>query len=94
MKGMEGNENCDWAKNLYEVVIGSDEGTSITGVVPLLLAAQVQATLALAHEQRTANLIAFEQAQWQAWVDDSLNADGQAIWSKAAEQIPGRLGIA
>lgn len=93
MKGMEGNEHCDWAKNLYEVVIGADDGPSITGVVPLMLAAQVQAILALAYEQRTANLIAFEQAQWRAWVEGNLNADGQVIWSKVAEQIPGRLGI-
>ena len=58
MKGMKGNEHCDWAKNLYEAIIGGDEKVPFSKSVPVMLAAQVQATLALAYEQRTANLIA------------------------------------
>ena len=55
--------------------------------------AQAEATLALAYEQRTANLIAFEQGQWQAWRRDELTEDGVALWKRAAEQVTERLGL-
>lgn len=55
--------------------------------------AQTQATLALAYEQRTANLIAFERAQWDAWRQDELNPEGVELWRRAAEQVNERLGL-
>lgn len=55
--------------------------------------AQVQATLALAFEQRTANLLAFEQTQWAAFENGNLTEDGKRLWQSAAEQIIQRLGL-
>lgn len=54
---------------------------------------QIEATLSLAYEQRTANLLAFERDQWQAWKEGTLNEEGQRLWEKAAKQIPARLGL-
>lgn len=59
----------------------------------ILLAAQTYATLALAYAQDTANLIAFERAQWEAWRQDELNPEGVELWRKAAEQVNERLGL-
>ncbi|MFI2563050.1 hypothetical protein [Paenarthrobacter sp. NPDC018779] len=56
--------------------------------------AQAEATLALAYEQRTANLIAFEKGQWESWKNNELNKEGQELWTKAADQIAARLGLA
>jgi hypothetical protein len=55
---------------------------------------QIEATLALAYEQRTANLIAYERSQWEAWRRDELTDVGVAQWRKAAEQVNERLGLA
>lgn len=55
--------------------------------------AQVNATLALAFEQRTANLIAYEQGQWAAMQDNSLDPTGVELWKEAAGQISARLGL-
>lgn len=55
--------------------------------------AVAEATLALAYEQRTANLIAFERAQWDAWRQDELNPEGVDLWRRAAEQVNERLGL-
>ena len=52
------------------------------------------ATLALAYEQRTANLIAFEAGHWAAFQADPLNAGGIELWRKSADQIAERLGLA
>ena len=57
--------------------------------------AAVEATLALAwetarlaDEQRTANLIAVEQGQYQAFRDGGgLTDEGHAIWEKAGTQV-------
>jgi hypothetical protein len=48
---------------------------------------------ALAYEQRTANLIALERSQWQAWKDGDLNAEGVHLWNVTASKIAGRLGL-
>lgn len=55
--------------------------------------AQAEATLALAYEQRTANLIAFEYSQWKAWVGDGLTDEGERLWAQAADQVKERLGL-
>ena len=56
--------------------------------------AVAEATLALAYEQRTANLIAFECSQWDAWRRDELTDDGAALWENVAGQVKERLGLA
>jgi hypothetical protein len=56
--------------------------------------AAAEATLALAYEQRTANLIAFERTQWDAWRRDELKPEGVELWTKAANQITERLDLA
>lgn len=55
--------------------------------------ALINVTLALAYEQRTANLIAYEQGQWAAMQDNSLDPTGVELWKEAAGQISQRLGL-
>ncbi len=57
--------------------------------------AQVHATLALADEQRTANLIAaFERDAISAPAADSTTAERHAYWNGIADTITQRLGLA
>lgn len=72
----------------------SEEGITDATNLAAVLDAQTEATLALAYEQRTANLMAFERSQWDAWKDNSLNEEGKALWQKAADQILERLDLA
>jgi hypothetical protein len=61
-----------------------------------LVRAQVLATIALAEEQRTANLIAaFERDTVQPPADTHIaNGTRQAWWDGVADQITERLGLA
>lgn len=70
-----------------------EEGSTDATQLATILDAQVEATLALAYEQRTANLLAFERAQWQAWNDNALGPEGRRLWELAANQIPERLDL-
>lgn len=56
--------------------------------------ALVEATLALAYEQRTANLIAFERNMIEARRGGNLSADGRELWSAASKESIERLGLA
>jgi len=71
----------------------ADEGSTDATNIAAAIDAQTEATLALAYEQRTANLMAFERSQWEAWQNDTLNDEGQRMWKLAADQIAERLDL-
>jgi hypothetical protein len=55
---------------------------------------EAAATLALAYEQRTANLIAYEAGLAQAFKDNALNENGVRLWKLTADQVHERLDLA
>jgi hypothetical protein len=55
--------------------------------------AQAEATLALAYEQRTANLIALFAVESDSLPALAKGGLGEAAWIEAAEQIVERLGL-
>jgi hypothetical protein len=81
---MNGNQHATEAAALLAVNPGEYE----------IEKSKALATLALAYEQRTANLIAFERTQWDAWRRDELKPEGVELWTKAANQITERLDLA
>lgn len=86
------NENYDQAGLLNGAANLQDYGLTERQI--LAAQAQTAATLALAYEQRTANLIAFERSQWEAWRRDELTDEGAALWENVAGQVKERLGLA
>jgi len=68
---------------------GITDATMVAGQIEIL----TEAVQALAYEQRTANLLAFERSQWEAWRQDELKPEGVELWSNAANQIIERLGL-
>ena len=68
---------------------GSTDATNLAAAMD----AQAEATLALAYEQRTANLIAYEGGLSQAFRDNTLNENGMRLWKLAADQIAERLDL-
>ena len=65
----------------------SEEGSTDATNLAAALDAQTEATLALAYEQRTANLIALYSAA------DLANAIERAQWDQALSQITERLDL-
>lgn len=62
-----------------------DEGLTDAAMLAAAIDAQVQATLALAYEQRTANLIALSVARQPSVLND--------LWEHLMEDIATRLGL-
>jgi len=72
----------------------SEEGLTDATNIAAALDAQTEATLALAYEQRTANLIAYEAGLSQAFRDNAINENGLRLWKLTADQVTERLDIA
>jgi len=64
------------------------------GTINEVKRASVEASLALAYEQRTANLIAYEAGLAQAFRDNAINENGVRLWKLAADEVHERLGLA
>lgn len=79
MSGMEGNPHAE----------------SLTGYADPRNSLEAMATLALAYEQRTANLIALWGMSDDACMAlDTASGTGESDWSSVAKQIRERLGLA
>lgn len=92
MSGMNGNRNYESSYGALARI----EGKTMTYAESenTLRGAQVTATLALVHEQRTANLIALFQLGKEN-VSEFLDATAlnPAAWDTLAQQIATRLGL-
>jgi hypothetical protein len=90
---MKGNQHAQFAIGALEIADKLVADGSIYARDGAMLAINAQSTLALAFEQRTANLIAFEQGQWAAFQNGDLSPEGQELWKRTAEQIVERLEL-
>jgi hypothetical protein len=79
---MQGNHHYDRAKSRLH-----------NGTANEVTRAQAEATLALAFEQRTSNLLAFVEGQDRAYRNGMLNDEGVELTAAAANQVAERLGL-
>lgn len=90
MCDLPGNSNYAAANNRRYLVLDAFGEGGVNNVPNTLALAQVEATLALAYEQRTANLIAM-QAMGVTDLTEWLPAHSEA-WIERAGEIETRLG--
>ena len=92
MSAMDGNPHYALASDRLESQQQA-AGSFLNPDETAMQSASIGATLALAYEQRTANLIAYEAGLAKAFHDDKLSENGFRLWKLVADQIAERLGL-
>ena len=91
MSNLPGNPHFAWAADTLES-LEQAEGTYLNPDEHALQTASVEATLALAHEQRTANLIAYQANAEASYRIEARNPRSEQA-TKLNETIKERLGL-